>query len=356
MAEKLRVAVLGATGIVGQRFVARLSRHPWFELEALYASPEKAGRRYGDVVEWVIDEEPGGGAWEMRLRRLRVEDVVQEGFDMVFSALSSSVASAVEAEMARLGARIVSNASPYRMERDIPLLNPEVNADHAALVVKQARRGWKGWIAKVPNCSTAILTLALKPIHDEYRIRRVIVATMQAVSGAGLRGVPATMITDNIIPHIPGEEEKLARETRKILGHLGNGEVIQADMTVTAITTRVPVLDGHLEAVFIEVEKTPQTPQEVAATLEEYKGNKIKNLKLPTAPQKPVIVKHEENRPQPRLDRNAGDGMTVTAGRIKIDRQNNTIRMIILGHNTVRGAAGTGILIGELMHKQGHTS
>jgi aspartate-semialdehyde dehydrogenase len=353
--ERLRVAVLGATGLVGQRFVARLSRHPWFELEALYSSPEKAGLRYGEAVQWVIDEHPDDYVWEERLKPLKPEDVAREGFDIVFSALPSGVARDVEVELARLGVRVVSNASPLRMEPDIPLLNPEVNADHARLVELQSGRGWKGWIAKVPNCTTAILTLALKPLHDEYRVKRVTVATMQAVTGAGLRGVPSTVIIDNLIPFIPGEEEKVETESRKILGTLGDTRVEPAGFKVTAITTRVPVLDGHTEAVFVELEEPPATADEAASVLEEFKGNKIKSMGLPSAPEKPVIVRREEDRPQPRLDRLAGNGMTVTVGRLSLDPVTGGVKMVILGHNTIRGAAGNGVLIAELLHKLGYS-
>ncbi len=354
MPERLRAAVLGATGLVGQRFVARLSRHPWFELEALYSSPEKAGLRYGEAVQWVIDEEPEGYVWGERLRPLRPEEVAREGFDVVFSALPSSVARDVEVELARLGVRVVSNASPLRMEPDIPLLNPEVNADHARLVELQSKRGWRGWIAKVPNCTTAILTLALKPLHDEYGVRRVTVATMQAVTGAGLRGVPSTLMIDNLVPYIPGEEEKVETESRKILGTLSEGGVVEAGFKVTAITTRVPVLDGHTEAVFVELEEPPASAEEAVKALEEYRGNKIKGLGLPSAPEKPVVVRREEDRPQPRLDRNTGRGMTVTVGRLRLDPVTGGVKMVILGHNTIRGAAGNGVLIAELMHRLGY--
>lgn len=354
MPERLRVAVLGATGLVGQRFVARLSRHPWFELEALYSSPEKAGLRYGEAVQWIVDEEPDDYVWEERLKPLRPSEVAREGFDVVFSALPSSVAREVEVELARLGVRVVSNASPLRMEPDIPLLNPEVNADHAKLVELQSKRGWRGWIAKVPNCTTAILTLALKPLHDEYRVKRVTVATMQAVTGAGLRGVPSTVIIDNLVPFIPGEEEKVEAESRKILGTPSEGGVVEADFKVTAITTRVPVLDGHTEAVFVELEEPPASAEEAARVLEEFKGNKIKNMGLPSAPEKPVIVRREEDRPQPRLDRLAGNGMTVTVGRLRLDPVTGGVKMVVLGHNTIRGAAGNGILIGELLSKLGY--
>ena len=355
MVETLRAAVLGATGLVGQRFVSILSRHPWFSLEALYSSPEKAGARYGDVVEWVIEDRPESWVWELRLEKLEPEAVATGKFDVVFSALPSEAASRVEPVMARMGARIVSNASNLRMEPDIPLLNPEVNADHAGIVEAQVEsRGWRGWIAKVPNCTTAILTLALKPLHDEYGVRRVFVATMQAVSGAGLRGVSAVQITDNIIPYIRGEEEKVERESRKILGSLDKGGVALAPIQVTATTTRVPVLDGHMEAAFVELEGEPSSREEVENVLEEFRGNKVRGLNLPSAPKRPVVVRREPDRPQPRLDRMEGEGMSVVVGRVRLDPVAGGVKMVILGHNTIRGAAGNGVLIAELMHKLGY--
>lgn len=355
MVDKLRVAVLGATGIVGQRFVARLSRHPWFELEALFASERRAGRRYGEEVEWVIDEKPEDYVWDERLLPLTAEEILRHKLDLVFSALPFEVAREIEPRLARGGLRVVSNSSPYRMEPWVPLLNPEVNADHAVLVEKQHEMGWRGWIAKVPNCTTAILTLALKPLKDYYGIRRVIVSTMQAISGAGLRGVPSAMIIDNIIPYIRGEEEKVETESRKILGELDeNLNVRLADIMVSASTHRVPVLDGHLEAVFIELERKPESLDEVVETLEEFRGNKLRNLSLPSAPRRPIIVRREEDRPQPRLDRMEGGGMSVTVGRIRWDTALNGIKMVVLGHNTVRGAAGNGVLIAELMKVKGY--
>ncbi|MCE4611857.1 MAG: aspartate-semialdehyde dehydrogenase [Desulfurococcales archaeon] len=355
MVETLRVAILGATGLVGQRFVSILSHHPWFSLEALYSSPEKAGARYGDVVEWAIDDRPDSWIWRVKLRKLDPEAVAGEKFDVVFSALPSEVASKVEPVMARMGVRIVSNASNLRMDPDVPLLNPEVNAEHASIAETQiASRGWRGWVAKVPNCTTAILTLALKPLHDEYGVKRVLVATMQAVSGAGLRGVSAVQITDNIIPYIRGEEEKVERESRKILGGLEEGKITLSPIQVSATTTRVPVLDGHLEAVFAELEEEPGSRGEVERVLEEFRGNKLRGLNLPSAPERPIVVRREHDRPQPRLDRMEGGGMSVVVGRVRLDPVAGGVKMVVLGHNTIRGAAGNGVLIAELMHRLGY--
>ncbi|NOZ30895.1 MAG: aspartate-semialdehyde dehydrogenase [Crenarchaeota archaeon] len=349
MSDKLRVAVLGATGIVGQRFVARLSKHPWFELEGVYASYDKAGLRYREAVKWVINEAPDESIMETRVEKIDIDLIARENYDLVFSALPSTIAENIEVELAKRGVKIVSNASPLRLEQDIPLINPEVNADHIKLLNAQKKRGWKGWIAKVPNCSTAILTLALKPLHQAYGISRVIVVTMQAVSGAGLKGVPSPLIIDNIIPYIKGEEEKIVQESRKILGLFNGRIVMPASFEVLAFTTRVPVIDGHMEAVFVELEETPRSEEDIIELLERYHDNKIETLRLPSAPKRPVVVREEVDRPQPRLDRMAGNGMSVTVGRLSVNGK--MIKMIVLGHNTIRGAAGNGVLIGELAYK-----
>lgn len=349
MGDKLRVALLGAIGIVGQRFIVRLANHPWFRLEGLYASREKAGLRFPEAVNWVIDEEMPDSVMDERVRKIDVDDLVAERFDLVFSALPSSIAGEIEVELARRGVKIVSNASPLRLDPHIPLLNPEVNGDHAIMLRKQWDRGWKGWIAKVPNCSTAILTLTLKPIHQAYNITKVNVATMQSVTGAGLTGVPSTLIIDNIIPYIAGEEDKIVKETRKIMGRINRERVEPANFKVNALTTRVPVIDGHLEAVFLEVKKTPQSREEVIEVLKRDEDNYIEPLNLPTAPKQPIQVMNRLDRPQPRLDRKAGGGMSVSVGRIRVD--GNGVKMIVLGHNTIRGAAGNGVLIAELIYK-----
>ncbi len=349
MSDKLRVAVLGATGIVGQRFVARLSRHPWFELEGVYASDEKTGLRYREAVKWIIDKHPDDSIMDRYLQRINIDQVARERYDLVFSALPSNVANSIEVELAKRGVKIVSNASPLRLEQDIPLINPEVNGDHIKLLHAQTKRGWKGWIAKVPNCSTAILTLALKPLHQAYGISRVIVVTMQAVSGAGLKGVPSPLIIDNIIPYIKGEEEKIVQESRKILGSFNGRAIMPASFDVLVFTTRVPVIDGHTEAVFVELKESPGSREDVIKLLEEYHDNKIATLRLPSAPNRPVVVREEVDRPQPRLDRMAGNGMSVTVGRLSVNGK--MVKMIVLGHNTIRGAAGNGVLIGELAYK-----
>jgi len=348
---KYRVCVLGATGLVGQRMVSILSRHPWFDIELLMASERSAGKKYKEAVNWVIDEPFPEEIGDSVLSKIDVETITKEKPDIIFSALPSEAALDIEIELLKRGFIIVSNASPMRMEPDIPLLNPEVNADHLELVKYQSKRGWKGFIVKVPNCSTAILTLPLKPIMEEFGVRRVIVSTMQALSGAGLTGVSSVMILDNIIPYIEGEEEKIETESLKILGELKGGKISYPDLKISASCHRVMVLDGHMEAVFIETGKEVDV-DDVKRVLKEYKYNKINDLNLPSAPKHPVIVREENDRPQPRLDRIAGNGMSVVVGRIRKDEALNGVKFVVLGHNTIRGAAGNAVLIGELIVKK----
>lgn len=348
---KFRVGVLGATGIVGQRFVSLLAKHPWFSLEFLAASEKHVGKKYCETVEWIIGENVPEEASEYRVYPVDPELIVKEKLDIVFSALPSNVAVNVESELVKKGVNVISNASPMRMDPDVPLLNPEVNADHLELIRNQAKREWKGVLAKVPNCSVAILTLALKPIADEFGIRRVIVSTMQALSGAGLKGVLSMKILDNIIPYIRNEEEKIESETLKILGVLKKGKVEYADITVSASCHRVMVLDGHLESVFVETVKEANV-ESVKNALRKFRGNKLKGLQLPSAPENPVVVRDEADRPQPRLDRWAGNGMSVVVGRVRKDKVFNGVKFLVLGNNIVRGAAGTAVLIAELIVKR----
>jgi len=345
--DKIRAAVLGATGLVGQRFVSLLASHPWFELVAITASSERAGRKYGEAVQWLLETPMPSSVAGLELLETRPESV--EGAEVVFVALPKEAAMEIEPELARRGKIVVSNASNYRMEPDIPLLNPEVNWGHMGLVEEQRkRRGWSGAILKVPNCSTAVLTLSLKPLLDRFGLREIHVTTMQAISGAGLRGVPGYAIVDNIIPFIRNEEEKIINETRKILGSLRDGAIDYLGVEIYATTTRVPVLDGHLESVHVVLEREPSSENEVEEAFESWRP-RPQELGLPTAPEKPVIVRREQDRPQPRLDRLNGRGMSVTVGRIRLRRR--VLQYLVLGHNTIRGAAGTGVLIAELYYR-----
>jgi aspartate semialdehyde dehydrogenase (EC 1.2.1.11) len=351
---KRRVAILGATGLVGQRFVSLLSKHPWFKIVLLVGSERNYGRKYKEVVKWVLEEPLPQDLGDMVLEKLEPGRIMEEHVDIVFSALPSEVAVDVEVELAKKGVIVVSNASPMRMEPDIPLLNPEVNADHIELLELQRRiRGWSGGIVKVPNCTTSILTLSLKPIVDEYGVRRVIVSSMQAISGAGLNGLPAMIIADNLVPFIEGEEEKVEKETIKIMGELKeSGVVPRNEIKVSASCHRVNVLEGHTLSVFVELDKRASV-EELIKTITEFKTNKIKDLQLPTAPLKPIIVREENDRPQPRLDRYESGGMSVVIGRIRYDEVIGGVKYIVLGHNTIRGAAGNGVLIAELLVAKG---
>ncbi|MFW5912671.1 MAG: aspartate-semialdehyde dehydrogenase [Candidatus Hadarchaeota archaeon] len=348
--RKTSVGVLGATGMVGQRFIQLLSGHPNFELKELTASKKSAGEKYEKVAKWYLDTDMPSEVKDKEVKETSVESV--EDVDIVFSALPSSAADKVEPEMAEAGKIVASNASSYRMEPDVPLMIPEINPDHLNLIEEQREnRGWSGAIVTNPNCSTIILLLALKPIMDEYGINRVFVCTMQAVSGAGYSGVKSMEILDNMIPYISKEEWKTENEPLKILGTYSNGEVDSADIEVSASCNRIPVLDGHTESVFLELEESA-SPTDVKKTLGEFEGEPQK-LDLQTAPENPVIVTEEEDRPQPRFARDAGEvpGMSVVVGRVREDDVfNNGIRFLVSGNNIVRGAAGASILNAELMN------
>ena len=316
--DKLKIALLGATGMVGQRFVKLLENHEMFELAVLAASPKSAGKKYRDAVHWCIEGEIPEEIAEMTVVKAELEEVKKIcKVDLVFSALPSDVARVLEAEYARAGIPVISDASAYRMEEDVPVLIAEVNSDHLELVKKQAKRGWKSFIITNPNCTTNALALALKPLQDEFGIESVIVSTMQALSGAGWTGVPSMAILDNVIPYIRNEEEKVEKEALKILGRYDDDKIIPADFKISASCHRVNVLDGHLEAVFVEL-SAEADPEKVAEALRKFKA-KPQELKLPTAPKNPIIVREEPDRPQPRLDRNAGGGMSIVVGRIRRD-------------------------------------
>jgi aspartate-semialdehyde dehydrogenase len=336
--DRLKVYILGATGLVGQRYVQLLARHPWFEVVGLAASERSAGKRLGEVG-WVLDEPPPPEVAEMRVEKLDVDKVPR--VDFVFSALPSEVAARVEPELAARGHVILSNSSNMRMDPDVPLIIPEVNPDDLSLVEKQREgRGWRGAVVKKPNCTTTILNLPLKPVLDEWGIERIHVVTMQALSGAGYSGVPSVAIADNLIPFIRGEEEKVVGETRKIL---------KADFEIYVTTTRVNVVDGHTEVVYVDTKRDFDAAA-VAEVLERFRGLP-QELKLPTAPERPIEVRRQADRPQPRLDRMAGRGMAVVVGRIR-RLAPRKLSFIVLGHNTIRGAAGNSILTAELMAAQ----
>lgn len=330
-----RVGIVGATGLVGQRLLQRLDGHPWFDVAVLAASERSAGRPYLEAARWVLSTPPPAPA--SRGVVVASEVASFDGCDLVFSGLDAEPARRLEPALAAAGLAVISNSSAHRMLEDVPLLVPEVNAAHLALLPAQRRRAGPGFIVTNPNCSVTGLVLALAPLHRAFGVRRVFVATLQAVSGAGLDGPRALDLVDNVIPWIPGEEEKIEVELGKILG---------APIRAAAHCHRVGTLDGHLEAVSVELDRTA-TPEEAAREMEAFRGD-VDGSELPSSPRRPIVVRSEPDRPQPRLDRDAGGGMTVSVGRIRRCPL-TTIRFEVLSHNTVRGAAGGTVLNAELL-------
>jgi aspartate-semialdehyde dehydrogenase len=345
--DKIPVAILGATGAVGQRFVQLLAGHPWFEITALAASERSAGRGYADACRWVIPGDPPPSASEMIVSSL--EPMLPAR--IVFSALPADVAREVEPRFAQAGYAVCSNASAFRYEPDVPLIVPEVNYTHQMLIEQQqAERGWPGFIVTSPNCTTTGISMALKPLDDAFGLRKVFAATMQAVSGAGYPGVASLDIQDNVLPYIGGEEKKIELETQLLLGRVVDGRRVAADVIISAQANRVPVLDGHTMCLSLGFEQ-PATVEEAIAALAGFRGPSVIR-ELPSAPEHPILVRHEANRPQPRRDRDAGGGMAVTVGRVRscplLD-----LRMVVVVHNTLRGAASGSILNAELLVASG---
>jgi aspartate-semialdehyde dehydrogenase len=350
MSLKRKVAILGATGAVGQRFIQLLQGHPWFKIEVLAASERSAGKKYKAACNWLMESNLPSEVAEMPVAHSDVESVSKAGkVDLVFSSLPGDLAGPVEAEFAAVYP-VFSKASAHRMEKDVPLLVPEVNPEHLALIPLQKKaRGWKGFITTDPNCSTIQLAMTLKPLM-RFGLKQVIVSTMQALSGAGYPGVASLDIIDNVIPFIPKEEEKMEEENLKILGAFNGKEVRNADFALSATCNRVNVKDGHLESVFVKLDSAPSV-DEVEEAFRNFKGEP-QQLKLPSAPKNPIVVRKEPNRPQPRYDRDEGKGMSVVVGRIRKDPI-MTVKYLCLGHNTIRGAAGAGILSAELFAAKG---
>lgn len=338
----MKVALLGGTGAVGQRFVQLLSNHPWFELSVI-TGKESVGKKYGQV-NWVIEGEIPDGIRDLNVVETSIENL--RSVDLVFSALPSEEASKFERELMERGIPLVSNASALRMDPLVPLVIPEVNPYHLALVERQKELGM-GPAATDPNCTTTVLTLPLKPLHDAYTLRKLNIASYQAISGAGYPGVPSYDIVDNLIPFIPGEEEKIQNETRKLLGELDGGSVKLASFDVQATCVRIPVLDGHTVAVHAEFEEVVDL--EEATKILKYFRSEPQLLGLPMAPERPIHLREEKDRPQPRYDRDAGKGMSVTVGRLRRGANERSLLFVAVGHNTIRGAAGQAILLAELM-------
>jgi aspartate-semialdehyde dehydrogenase len=341
------VAVLGATGAVGQTFVRMLEQHPWFELRYVAASERSVGKRYRDAARWLEGEMPASAA------DLTVVpcDPASAPAPVVFSALDADAAQAIEPAFAAAGAVVLSNAKSYRMSDDVPLMIPEINAAHLDMLPAQrAARGWSGAIVTNPNCSTIVLALALAPLHEAFGVRGAFVATLQAVSGAGYPGVASLDILGNVIPYIGGEEEKIETETLKILGRLDGSVVRPASIAISAHTNRVAVEHGHTVCASIALDRRASVG-DAAAAISEWRGDPAARG-LPTSPPVPVMLSTSADRPQPRRDAMLGAGMTVTVGRLRPDPVLH-LRMVAMGHNTVRGAAGASLLNAELMAVRG---
>ena len=347
--DKLKVGVLGATGMVGQRFISGLQNHPYFELACLAASEKSAGKKYREAAKWYLAEDIPADIAEMRVEDINTRIIKDNKLDLVFSSIPSEIAREVEGAFAK-EVPLFSNTKTYRMDEDVPLVIGEVNPEQYDLIpVQRQKRGWKGYIVTNGNCSTIGLVLPLKPVFDAFGIEWVHVTTLQALSGAGYSGVPSMAIVDNVLPFISGEEEKVENETLKFFGSMKNGKVQNATFDVFAACNRVQSMDGHMKCVFVGTKKDFDV-EDVKKTFRNFKGEPQK-LKLPTAPDPVIIVREEEDRPQPRLDRNAGKGMAVTVGRIRRKKERE-LKFTCLSHNTIRGAAGASIENAELAYKK----
>ncbi len=349
---KIKAAILGATGAVGQRYLMLLENHPSIEIVSLMGL-SSAGKKYSEAVTWIGNGQIPERFAEMEVMETSVKNA--RGCDVIFSALPSEAARKLEKDFAHSGFFVVSEASAHRMEEDVPLIIPEVNHQHLELIKAQRKeRGWKGSLVTTPNCTVTGLAIALKPIDDSFFVKEVVVTTMQALSGAGFPGVPSLSIVENVIPYIKDEEEKVAVETRKILGRLSSNKIEERKIKIAASCNRVSVLDGHMESVFL-VTKKRIDEQQVERELSSFSSLPQK-LKLPSAPIQPIIVRREPDRPQPRLDRMAGTvpGMSVVVGRIRKGPDRNSLLFTLLSHNTIRGAAGNAILVTELAEKLGY--
>ncbi len=356
--SRIRVAVLGATGVAGQQFLASLADHPLFEVVRLGASERSAGKKYGDAIK----DASGKVSWFAKsplaphLAQLMVEDASQmtpDGIDLVFTAVESDAAKVLEPRFAEK-IPVVSTASAYRYEPDVPVFLPAVNLDHVGLIdMQRRRRGWKGFITPGPNCTTTGLAITLKPLDDAFGIDKVVMTSLQAVSGAGRSpGVLALDIIDNIVPYIAKEEEKVEKETKKILGRFERDGIVDARMTVSCTCTRVNVLEGHTESVFVGLKKKP-TVDEARQAMEEF-GREFVEMGLPSSPKHLITVSSDPYRPQPRLDRDNEDGMTTTVGRLREDPVLGGVKYVLVSHNTQMGAAKGGLLIAEYLHKKGY--
>jgi aspartate-semialdehyde dehydrogenase len=348
MSSQIPVAVLGATGSVGQRFMSLLDNHPWFKVVALAASDRSVGQPYSKACRWYLADPLPEWARDMIVVPATPEAIQAK---IVFSALPAELAKDIEPQFARAGFAVCSNASSYRRDADVPLLLPEVNADHIQLVRQQRQnRGWSGAILTNPNCTSTGLTVALKALQDAFGLEKAFVVSLQALSGAGYPGVPSMDIADNVIPYIGGEEEKVEWEPRKMLGKLGGNGVELAGIRFSAHTNRVAVTDGHTVCASVEL-GTAATPEQAIQAIINYQAPSAARS-LPSAPQPALVYRDESDRPQPRLDRMTGKGMTSVVGRMRPDPLLH-LKFVVLSHNTIRGAAGGSIYNAELLVQEG---
>lgn len=355
--EKKRVAIIGVTGAVGQEFVQSLHNHPWFEVTQIAASERSAGKKYLDairdangIIAWDVGGEIPGYIKEMTVKKINELDTSQ--LDLVFSAVESVAARDIETKMAAQ-VPVISTSSAYRYEEDVPILIPGINDDQSDLLdVQKKNRNWKGWVAPLPNCTTTGLAITLKPLLEKYGAKKVMMTSMQAISGGGKSGVSAMGITDNILPYIPKEEGKVRTETRKILGKLRDGKIEEADIKVSCTCTRVPVIDGHTESVFVETEKEID-PSLAKETYNQYNQD-ISVSGLPSAPKDYYVFHEDPTRPQPRMEREVGDGMTTTIGRVeKEELFDKGLKYMLFSHNKKMGSAKGAVLLAEMLYKKG---
>ena len=355
---KKKVAIIGVTGAVGQEFVLSLKDHPWFEVTQIAASERSAGKNYVDAIRdpdsEIIKWEVGGEIPEyikgMTVKKIDEIDVAE--LDLVFSAVESNAARDIETKFAK-DIPVISTSSAYRYEDDVPILIPGINDEQAELLeVQKKNRNWKGWVAPLPNCTTTGLAITMKPLYEKYGAKKVMMTSMQAISGGGRSpGVSAMDVTDNIIPYIPKEENKVRIETKKILGKLKDGKIEPADIRVSCTCTRVPVIDGHTESVFVETEKEVD-PKNAKETYEQY-NKEISVVGLPSAPKDYYVVHEDPTRPQPRIERQVGGGMTTTIGRLeKEELFDHGLKYMLFSHNKKMGSAKGAVLLAEMLYKK----
>lgn len=352
---KISVGILGATGIVGQQYVSQLENHPWFSINFLAASPQSKGKTYEQATQnrWHLEKRHSlEKVKNMPVYSIDDLEIAKKHCSVLFSALPKKVALIYEPIYAQAGFAIISSASAFRTNEHVPILIPEINADHLAIIDKQQKNnGWAGFIVAKPNCSIQSFMIPLDPLHKKFKIKQLTVTTLQAISGAGYPGVSSYDLIDNIIPYIEGEEEKSQNEPLKIWGHIDNNKLCDNHtMTISSQCNRIPLIHGHTACVKAKFEITPSI-EEVREIWHHYLSD-IHQLHLPTAPSQTIYYCEDDNRPQPRLDRDSDKGMAITVGRLTKCNVMD-IRFVGLSHNTIRGAAGGGVLIGELLYKSG---